>query len=175
MARPKTPHPTPAELEILKVLWDRGPATVRDVVEVLNQQGPPRAYTTLMSLMSIMVGKDLLRRETVGRAFLYRPAVERESTLRGLLGDLWQRAFERSTAALVSNLLQAAPPSAAELDQIRATLRQFEPHSDRSPSLHDGPSESPANNQPVARCNPSSPVSSLLPSVEPTEPRKETP
>jgi predicted transcriptional regulator len=130
MARPKTPHPTPAELEILKVLWERGPLTVREVLDVLNQQGPPRAYTTLMSLMTIMADKEFLAREPLGRAFRYRPIVARQQALQGLLGDLWQRAFGGSAAALVANLLEETNPTPEELAAIRQTLQQFEQRDD---------------------------------------------
>src|SRR5687768_8738246 len=80
MARPKQQTPTDGELEILHVLWDRGPSTVRDVLEVLNAKRP-RAYTSVMSLLNIMVDKGLVNREADGRAFVYRARRPRERTL----------------------------------------------------------------------------------------------
>jgi predicted transcriptional regulator len=127
MSRPKTLHPTPAELEILKLLWERGPLTVREVLDELNKPaGPKRAYTSVMSLLNVMADKGLLDREPEGRAFRYRPRVARRSTLGHLVGDIWQRAFEGSATTLVAHLLEQAQPTPEELKAIRETLRQYE-------------------------------------------------
>ena len=101
MTRPKAEHPTPGELEILKILWDRGaPATVREVMEVVNRRGgPPRAYTSVMSLMGVMAEKGLLTRKPQGKAFVYAARTPREHTLANLVGDLCRRAFEGSAFA----------------------------------------------------------------------------
>ena len=84
MARPRHEQPTPAELEVLKILWDRaGPSTVRDVLEVVNGHAdPPRAYTSVMSLLNVMTDKGLLVRKSAGRAFSYAPKVGRTRTVR---------------------------------------------------------------------------------------------
>ncbi len=71
MARPAHDQPTPAELEVLQVIWQRGPSTVREVMDVLNQR-TPRAYTTIMTLMNVMARKKTLIRTKRGRAFVYR-------------------------------------------------------------------------------------------------------
>ena len=126
MARPKHEHPTPAELEVLKVLWDRGPSTVRDVMQTLADQGHERAYTSVMSLMNVMADKGLLRRTPQGRAFLYTPQIDREQTRGRMLGDLWQRAFEGSASTLVSRLLDEASPSQDELDEIRKAIETYQ-------------------------------------------------
>jgi BlaI family penicillinase repressor len=126
MPRPKTPHPTPAELEILKLLWERGPLTVREVLDELNAVGPRRAYTSVMSLLNVMADKGLLEREPEGRAFRYRPRVGRRPTLGNLVGDIWQRAFEGSATTLVAHLLEQAQPTAEELKAIREALKQYE-------------------------------------------------
>src|SRR5207253_5571628 len=97
MPRPKEEQPTAGELEVLKVLWDRGPSTVREVMEVLNEVRP-RAYTSVMSLLNVMTDKGLLAREPRGRAFVYRPKTDRRHTLGDLVGNLLQRAFEGSTS-----------------------------------------------------------------------------
>src|SRR5262245_22103649 len=117
MARPGADHPTPAELEVLHILWDRGPATVRDVLEVLSDR-KPRAYTSVMSLLNVMTDKGLLKRKPHGRAFVYTPRQEREATLSGMVGDLLDRAFSGSAGALVTHLLAEARPSRRELDEI---------------------------------------------------------
>ncbi|MGE5612411.1 MAG: BlaI/MecI/CopY family transcriptional regulator [Bacillota bacterium] len=119
MARPKQEQPTPAELEVLQVLWERGPMTVRQVMEVLGAK-KPRAYTSVMSLMSDMAEKGLLVRRAQGKAFVYAPAAPREKTLGNLLGDLLQRAFGGSASALVAHLLNKTSPK--ELEKIRETI-----------------------------------------------------
>jgi BlaI family penicillinase repressor len=125
MARPKEEQPTAGELEVLKVLWDRGPSTVREVMEVLHDERP-RAYTSVMSLLNVMTDKGLVVREPQGRAFVYRPKVLRERTLRHMVGDLVGRAFEGSAHDLVAHLLDQTKPSAAELDEIRRTITAYQ-------------------------------------------------
>jgi predicted transcriptional regulator len=126
MARPKHEHPTPAELEVLKILWERGPSTVRDVMDALAGQGHRRAYTSVMSLMNVMSDKGLLKRTPQGRAFVYAPRAGREKTLGRIVGELWQRAFEGSASTLVSRLLDEASPSREELDQIRRAIEEYQ-------------------------------------------------
>lgn len=125
MARPKDEQPTPAELEVLKVLWDQGPRTVRDVMDVLNRRRR-RAYTSVMSLLSVMTDKGLLTRKAVGRAFVYQAKAAREKTLGGLVEDLLGRVFEGSATALVAQVLDQSSPTAAELDEIRRTIDQYQ-------------------------------------------------
>ena len=126
MARPKNQHPTPAELEILKILWDRGASTVREVLDSLKAQKKRRAYTSVMSLLGVMTEKGLLRRRMQGRAFVYEPRVERDRALGGMIGDLWDRAFGGSASALVAHLLEQASPTDDELREIRAAIDQYE-------------------------------------------------
>ena len=125
MARPKEEQPTTGELEVLKVLWDRGPSTVREVMDVLHEEHP-RAYTSVMSLLAVMAEKGLLVREPRGRAFVYRPKNDRGRTLRRMLGDLLGRAFEGSTSQLVAHLLDQTKPSAKELDEIRRAIEAYQ-------------------------------------------------
>ena len=128
MARPRHEQPTPGELEILKILWDRdGPTTVRDVLELVNQDAEsPRAYTSVMSLLNVMTDKGLLRRSPHGRAFLYEPVAPREHTLRALLGETLKRVYDGSASLLVAHLLDQSHPSIDELDQIRSLLNEYE-------------------------------------------------
>ena len=135
MASPRVEQPTPAELEILKILWDRGrPSSVRDVLEVVNQNvDPPRAYTPVMSLLTVMAEKGLLRRTPQGRAFLYEPAEPRERTLGSLLGETLGRAFDGSASLLVAHLLEQTEPSAEELDQIRRLLDGYQNRAESRP------------------------------------------
>ncbi len=128
MARPRHEQPTPAELQVLKILWDRvGPSTVRDVLEDVNRDSdPPRAYTSVMSLLNVMTDKGLLRRSPQGRAFLYEPVSPREQTLRSLLGETLERVYNGSASLLVAHLLDQSDPSADELDQIRSLLDDYQ-------------------------------------------------
>jgi predicted transcriptional regulator len=125
MPRPKEEQPTAGELEVLKVLWERGPSTVREVMDVLNEVRP-RAYTSVMSLLNVMTEKRLVVREPQGRAFVYRPKNDRGRTLRRMVGDLLGRAFEGSTSQLVAHLLDQTKPTAAELAEIRRTIEAYQ-------------------------------------------------
>jgi predicted transcriptional regulator len=125
MARPKEDQPTDGELDVLKVLWDRGPSTVREVWEVLKV-ARPRAYTSVMSLLNVMTEKRLVARQPKGRAFVYRAKSDRARTLRRLVGRLVGRAFEGSTAQLVAHLLDQTQPSNEELDEIRRAIQDYQ-------------------------------------------------
>lgn len=129
MARPKQPHPTPAELEVLQTLWDDGPATVREVMNRLQtakKGAKTRGYTTVMSLMDVMHDKGLLKRKTQGRAFVYSPKADQTKTLKKMVGDLLNRAFQGSSSAMVMHLLDQASPSDGELDAIRSAIEAHE-------------------------------------------------
>ena len=119
MARPKQAHPTEAELEVLHVLWADGPSSVRHVMEALAQR-KPRAYTSVMSLMTVMADKGLLKRTPDGRAFVYEANVKRGAALGGMVGDLLHRAFHGSASALVAQLIGRTSPQ--ELNEIRRTI-----------------------------------------------------
>jgi predicted transcriptional regulator len=125
MPRPKHEHPTPAELEVLKILWEQGPLSVRDVMQQLNQTRP-RAYTSVMSLLNVMTDKHLVTRKAQGRAFIYKARVTRDTTLGRMVGDLLGRAFEGSASALVAQLLDQTNPSGEELDEIRRTIEHYQ-------------------------------------------------
>ena len=103
------------------MLWDRGPCTVREAMNVLNRSRR-RAYTSVMSLMDIMFRKRLLKREPKGRAFVYTPRATRKTTLSGMVGDLLCRAFDGSASAMVAHLLEQADLSQDELAEIRKTI-----------------------------------------------------
>ena len=126
MPRPKQPHPTPGELEVLQILWETGPATVRDVLDVLEAAGRGRAYTSVMSLLNVMAEKGLVTRTPKGRAFLYAPAMKKDAALGRMVRDLWRRAFEGSASTLVTRLLDETNPSDDELKAIREAIREYE-------------------------------------------------
>src|SRR5262249_39829319 len=121
MRRPKTPKPTDGELAILRVLWERGPSTVREVYEVLSR-GRTFAYTTTLKLLQIMSEKGLVVREERGPQHLYSARHPAEDTQRQLIRDLLDRAFGGSTAKLVMQALATKPASAQELREIRRLL-----------------------------------------------------
>ncbi|MBA3315579.1 MAG: BlaI/MecI/CopY family transcriptional regulator [Planctomycetota bacterium] len=126
MPRPKHPHPTPGELEVLQILWDAGPATVRDVLDVLQANERGRAYTSVMSLLNVMAEKGLVKRTPQGRAFLYVPVMKKDAALGRMVRDLCRRAFEGSASTLVTRLLDETNPSDAELKAIRDAIRDYE-------------------------------------------------
>lgn len=124
MARPRSEHPTPGELEVLKILWDRGRCTAREVWAVLNERRE-RHYTSVNSLFSTMTGKGLLTRHRDQRAFLYEANIPREKTQGQLVQDLVGRAFEGSPSALVLQVLDQCNPSPDEMDQIAKMIRTY--------------------------------------------------
>jgi len=121
MPQATRPLPTDSELEILRILWDRGPSTVRQVYEKLK---PAKlvGYTTVLKLMQIMAEKDLVRRNEEQRTHVYEARIPQESTQRQLVGDLLDRAFGGSAMQMVMQALSARRSTPAEIDQIRRML-----------------------------------------------------
>ncbi len=124
MARPRHKNPTPAELEVLQIIWEQEPCTVREVMNLLKPKRA-RAYTSVMSLMNVMAEKGLLNQKPKGRAFIYSAKVSRDKTQSSMLSDLLNRAFDGSANALVAHLLQQAEPNSEELDEIHKTITRF--------------------------------------------------
>lgn len=122
MARPKSSYPTPAELQVLQILWRQGPSTVREVMNVLP---PGRAYTSVMSLLNVMIEKKLVTRQPEGRAFRYAARFRPEQTQRKVLRDLLHRLFQGSASSLVARLLEQARPTAQELDAIHGLIAEY--------------------------------------------------
>jgi BlaI family transcriptional regulator, penicillinase repressor len=121
MPRNIIPRPTDAELTILRVLWERGPSTVRQVHEVMTRERPT-AYTTALKLLQIMADKGLVRRDETDRSHVYQARLTREQTQRQLVRDLLDRAFGGSSSKLVMQALAARRASAEELGEIRRLL-----------------------------------------------------
>jgi predicted transcriptional regulator len=121
MKNSPAPKPTEAELAILKVLWERGPSTVRQVHDVLAPERES-GYTTTLKFMQLMIEKGMLVRDEDGRMHVYRAAHPEEATQQRLIADLLERAFGGSSAKLVIQALAAKPASAAELREIRKIL-----------------------------------------------------
>jgi len=121
----KISRPTDAELAILRVLWQRGPSTVRQVHEVLSQEREI-GYTTILKLMQIMTEKELLERDESERTHIYHARLTQEQTQEQLVGDLLEKAFGGSSSQLVMRALAAKPASADELERIRQLLDELE-------------------------------------------------
>lgn len=118
---PTLPRPTDAELEILRVLWEQGPSTVRQVHEALAGIRDT-GYTTTLKLMQIMADKGLVTRDESSRTHVYEPRASQEHTQRQLLSDLVDRAFGGSAAELVMRALSTQKTSDQELREIRRLL-----------------------------------------------------
>jgi predicted transcriptional regulator len=120
-----TPRPTDAELAILRVLWDRGPSTVREVHDALKSS-QSSGYTSVLKLLQIMTDKGLVVRDETNRAHVYGPKLSEQRTQLQLLGDLVDRAFAGSSAKLVLQALSGRRATKQELRDIRAMLDQLE-------------------------------------------------
>ena len=123
--RKKTTRPTDAELEILRVLWEKGPCTVRQVFDTISQNRQT-GYTTILKLMQIMAEKKLVTRDESNRTHLYKAKSRQEQTQKQLVVDLISRAFGGSTNKLVMQALQSKKISPDEIEEIRTMLDQLE-------------------------------------------------
>lgn len=121
MSRTAAPRPTDAELSILRILWERGPSTVRQVHDVLARERQA-AYTTALKLLQIMAEKGLVERDERDRTHIYRARLSEETTQRQLVRDLLDRAFGGSAGKLVMQALAARRASAEELRDIRKAI-----------------------------------------------------
>ena len=119
----KPNKPTPAELEILGVLWERGQATVREIYEVLNER-KPTVYTTVLKLLQIMDEKSLVERDKQAKAHVYRAKQPQAETQKNLVSDLLEKAFRGSALNLVQHVLETKPASAEELREIRRMITE---------------------------------------------------
>jgi predicted transcriptional regulator len=117
------PKPTEAELELLRVLWEKGPATVRDLYDAVNLQRAV-GYTSVLKILQIMTEKGLVEREESAKAHVYRAAASQEATQNQMLRDLSERLFSGSAAQLAMHALAMQPASAEELDEIRKLIEQ---------------------------------------------------
>jgi BlaI family transcriptional regulator, penicillinase repressor len=120
-----TPKPTPSELEILQVLWERGPSTVREVHEALSAKRP-MGYTSVLKLMQIMTTKGTLRRNEEQRAHVYEAVEPAEKTKRQLALDVLQRVFEGSASDLMMHALAGRKASKEEIEEMRRMLSEYE-------------------------------------------------
>src|SRR6516165_9271383 len=117
--------PTDRELEALKVLWERDEASVRDIAEAMNAAAEePLAYTTVLSLLQVMEQKGLVEHRRSGKAYLYLPCVERQSTFRGLAGRFLEKVFDGAVDEYLVHALESKRLSDVELDELEAMLAE---------------------------------------------------
>jgi len=121
----QTPRPTDAELSILRVLWEAGPRSVREIQHLMNENRPT-GYTTVLKMLQIMTEKGLVVRDESVRPQIYRPRLSRVQTQRRLLTDLLQRAFGGSVRELVLQALATRKSSPEELANIEELLDRLE-------------------------------------------------
>jgi predicted transcriptional regulator len=131
MPKASLPKPTDAELAILRVLWERGPSTVRQVHDVLSRERPT-AYTTALKMLQIMTEKGLVSRDESDRTHVYQARLTEEQTQRQLVGDLLARAFGGSATKLVMQALASTRASQDELSEIRRMIDDRAPREDRN-------------------------------------------
>jgi len=120
-----TPKPTASELEILHVLWERGPATVREVHDALAAR-KPIGYTSVLKLMQIMTAKGTLRRNEEQRAHVYEAVQPAEKTKRQLAMDVLERVFDGSASDLMMHALAGQKASKEEIEEMRRMLSDYE-------------------------------------------------
>ncbi len=122
MARYRLPSLTDGEVRLMHVLWDRGSATVADVVEALS--GPKATYSTVQTMLRILERKGYARHEKVGRAFVYRAVLDRHQARRLALGHLLVRLFDNSPSLLVLNVLEDQHIDPDEIERLKELIEK---------------------------------------------------
>jgi BlaI family penicillinase repressor len=123
--KPTPQKPTASELEILRILWSRGPSTVREVYESLSETRD-LGYTTVLKLLQIMTTKGTVRRNETQRAHVYAAGFPAEQTKRQLAGDILQKVFEGSASQLMMHALAGRRASREEIEEMRRLLDDYE-------------------------------------------------
>lgn len=124
MARKKSATLTEAELRLMDVLWQKGRATVGEVTEALPP--PPLAYNTVLTTMRILEQKGYVSHEEEGRAYVYRPLIQRDDAANSAVGQLVSRFFGNKTTALALRLVEEQRPSDEELQRLKKLIEQYE-------------------------------------------------
>jgi predicted transcriptional regulator len=124
MPRSASRYPTDLELVILKVLWQQGPSTVRQVRDALADERA-LAYTSVMTVLSIMTDKGYVRRRKAKGSYVYRPVLEQHSAARAMLSDVVNRVFDGSAAAAAVHLLESADIDREELHELQQLLERM--------------------------------------------------
>ncbi len=118
------PNPTERELHILKVLWRRGEASVREVYEELRQE-LPIVQNTVQAFLRTMEEKGLVEHRTEGRTFIYSPVLPREAATRNLMSGVLDRVFDGAIDQLVASVLALRHPSPQEIEKLRALVDEM--------------------------------------------------
>jgi BlaI family penicillinase repressor len=129
MARPRTEHLTPLELEIMHVLWETGAANVQTVQQQLKRE---LAYTTVQTMLNILHRKAKVKRTLKDRAYFYKPAVSRRQEVSQHLGDLVERLFGGSVESLVVSLLETKHLTPAKLARLNKLVKEAKEKGDES-------------------------------------------
>ncbi|HQR36250.1 MAG TPA: BlaI/MecI/CopY family transcriptional regulator [Blastocatellia bacterium] len=124
MARRKSPTLTEVELELMDVLWDKGQATVSDIVEALPEER--LAYSSVLTMMRILEQKGYVSHEKEGRAFIYKPLVDRQQAQKTVIGYLLKRFFNNSPELLVVNLLDHEDVGPKEVQRLKQMIEETE-------------------------------------------------
>ncbi len=125
------PRATETELELLRILWESEPATVREIYDRFNEERPS-GYTTVLKLLQIMTAKGLVVRDEASRAHVYRAAVSQDAMQSKILKDLSLRLFSGSAAQLALHALAMEPASQRDLDEIRSLIEHRQPVSQQA-------------------------------------------
>jgi BlaI family penicillinase repressor len=123
--RPRSTTLTPQELEIMKVVWQKGDATVRDVYETLLERRKV-AYTSVMTMMQILVRKGHLKKRRADRAYVYHPSRPEAAVLRSMVGEFVDRVFDGSAQPLLVHLLKDRRLTEEELDELARLIKESE-------------------------------------------------
>ena len=113
------------QLELMKIVWARGKATVREVTDAVSAKRT-MAYTTVLTMLRELENKGLLTHEVDGRTFVYKPVVQRKRVVAGILGDIRQRLFDGSAAALLAQVLDMEAIDPGELEQMKQMIAERE-------------------------------------------------
>ena len=124
MARPASRYPTELELQILKILWHESPLLARDVQQSLAGEGRKLARTSVITTLNTMVGKNYLRRKKRGNTFRFSPQITAEEVSEQMLGDVVDRVFDGSTAAVMVKLFDVQNVDNDELKELRKLINR---------------------------------------------------
>ena len=125
MARPASSQPTEVELRILRILWESGPCTARDVHNTLAEDKGTN-YSTTVKMMAVMLDKGLVERDESVSPMTFRATASREDTRQSVLGDVIHKLYDGSAKSLVLQVLSSLPASQADLEEIRELIEQLE-------------------------------------------------
>jgi len=126
MARRKSRVLTELELEIMRVVWNSGEATVEEIQRALQEHGRPLAPPSVRTMLAILQEKGYVRRRAVGRGFVYGAAVSRKRARHSIVRDVIERAFEGSALDLVASLIKTRMVSKVDLDRVKQMIREHE-------------------------------------------------